>query len=361
MTLWPERRRIAATTGPEPVETPQRDPLRENTVPPAATATSEQPEDTAPALPIPVPLVLSQRRAQAWSLGLALAFGLSAAVHAAAIVWLGENIAPPGIEAPVDAISVAIVLEAPSVEPVAGAPLAPSRENSAIPAVKPRNAPTIEEARAPLPVEPVTPPVERARPQETVPPEPAETGSASLAEADPETDPAPAREQSEREADETPDTVAAVVLPRENAPVPTPRPDPLPAAEQSGALPEAGRAKPSAPTAPRAASSSTAGRKGGATAGEKAAYARRLVSHVERYKRYPRAAARRNIAGAAGVSITIDRQGRLAGARLSKSSGHAVLDEEALAVARRAAPYPAPPEGAGGQTLTFSVTLRFQP
>jgi protein TonB len=40
-------------------------------------------------------------------------------------------------------------------------------------------------------------------------------------------------------------------------------------------------------------------------------------------------------------------------------SGHAVLDEEALATARGAAPYPAPPDGVGGKTYAFSVTLRF--
>ena len=61
------------------------------------------------------------------------------------------------------------------------------------------------------------------------------------------------------------------------------------------------------------------------------------------------------------LAVTIDRSGRLAGARIAGSSGHAVLDEEALAAARRAAPYPRPPQGVGGATVAIAVTLRFAP
>ncbi|MBB6469392.1 protein TonB [Aminobacter lissarensis] len=95
------------------------------------------------------------------------------------------------------------------------------------------------------------------------------------------------------------------------------------------------------------------------SAGAQAAYGRKLLAHVQRFKRYPQAAQKGGITGVAGLSITIDRSGGLRGAKLVASTGHAVLDTEALAVARRAAPYPPPPDGVGGKTFGFNVSLRF--
>jgi len=96
-----------------------------------------------------------------------------------------------------------------------------------------------------------------------------------------------------------------------------------------------------------------------ASPGEKAAYARKLLTHVQRYKRYPLAAERAGITGAARLSITIDRSGSVRGARLVSSAGNALLDKEAMEVAHRASPYPPPPPGMGGSTFSFIVTLRF--
>ncbi|MDP3899352.1 MAG: TonB family protein [Mesorhizobium sp.] len=97
----------------------------------------------------------------------------------------------------------------------------------------------------------------------------------------------------------------------------------------------------------------------GASAGAQAQYSRKIVGHVQRFKRYPQEAARNGTRGAVKVSITIDRAGRLSGARVAAGSGHAVLDKEAIATARRASPYPRPPEGLGGKALSISFTLRF--
>ena len=57
--------------------------------------------------------------------------------------------------------------------------------------------------------------------------------------------------------------------------------------------------------------------------------------------------------------MTIDRSGRLSAARLAGASGYPALDREALATAKRASPYPRPPDGVGGRTLTLNFTLRF--
>ncbi len=120
---------------------------------------------------------------------------------------------------------------------------------------------------------------------------------------------------------------------------------------------------PAASTGRKPAAAAGAGSQARAAAvpGAEAKYGRRLLSHVERHKRYPAAAQRARISGATRLSITIDRAGGLAGARVSASPGHQILDQEALAVARRAAPYPRPPDGVGGSTFSLSVTLRFTP
>lgn len=96
-----------------------------------------------------------------------------------------------------------------------------------------------------------------------------------------------------------------------------------------------------------------------ASSGDREAYGRKINRHVQRYKRYPDAAARAGMKGAVKVSISIGGSGNLASARVTGSSGYPVLDGEALATVRRAAPYPKPPAGFGG-TARFSLTLTYR-
>jgi protein TonB len=98
---------------------------------------------------------------------------------------------------------------------------------------------------------------------------------------------------------------------------------------------------------------SSAGRSGGASAGEKAAYARRVLSHIQRYKSFPSGAR----AGKVGLKVRISASGTLQSASVRRSSGHRVLDKAAVATARRASPYPKPP---GGSSFSFTVSLRYQ-
>ncbi|MCR5858985.1 energy transducer TonB [Mesorhizobium sp. J428] len=95
-----------------------------------------------------------------------------------------------------------------------------------------------------------------------------------------------------------------------------------------------------------------------ASSGDREAYGLKVNGHVQRYKRYPDAAARGGMKGAVKVSISIGGSGNLASARVTASSGYPVLDSEALATVRRAAPYPKPPASFGG-TARFSLTLRY--
>ena len=81
-----------------------------------------------------------------------------------------------------------------------------------------------------------------------------------------------------------------------------------------------------------------------------------LVAHLARFKSFPHATA---AAGVVSLAFTIDRKGNLVSSRIEKTSGSDVLDGEALAMVKRAAPFPAPPAGVADADLTFVVPIRF--
>ena len=246
-------------------------------------------------------------------------------------------------------------------------------------------APQAAEVQVPMPslVLPKTPPkveVERSAPMS------AEAATKAVS--------APALKLPDAPPPITNDAEPPLALPDE-APLPTPAPDePKPAAKADTAMPAkevpkvvqgkqetrtAARSEPDehpATRAPRpvrhasdrnssagvgdAAGRGSVASRGGASAGEKAAYAARLNSHLQRFQRYPAEAQREGVTGSARMAITIDRGGRLLSSRLAGSSGSAILDEAAKATASRASPYPPPPDGIGGRTLTFAATIRFR-
>jgi protein TonB len=59
------------------------------------------------------------------------------------------------------------------------------------------------------------------------------------------------------------------------------------------------------------------------------------------------------------VLFTLDRTGQLRGSRVLRSSGAALLDDEALALLRRAQPFPPPPTEMPGATVDLTVPIRF--
>ncbi|WOJ89556.1 TonB family protein [Methylocapsa polymorpha] len=79
---------------------------------------------------------------------------------------------------------------------------------------------------------------------------------------------------------------------------------------------------------------------------------------LARAKHYPETAIERGARGVAAVGFSVDETGQVTSVALLQSSGEADLDEESLAVVRRAAPFPAPPPGAPrsfGAQITFGV------
>jgi protein TonB len=85
----------------------------------------------------------------------------------------------------------------------------------------------------------------------------------------------------------------------------------------------------------------------------------RVLALVERNKRYPEAARSRREQGTAQVSFTLDRKGMVVSSRVTQSSGSNALDEEAIALLKRAQPFPAPPATFPGEFVVVRQPIRF--
>jgi periplasmic protein TonB len=83
---------------------------------------------------------------------------------------------------------------------------------------------------------------------------------------------------------------------------------------------------------------------------------RKLIAHLERFKRYPSEA---RAEGVTNIAFQIDRQGRILSSRILHSSGSLVLDQEALAMIKRAEPLPAPPDDILDTQLSFTIPIRY--
>ncbi len=79
-----------------------------------------------------------------------------------------------------------------------------------------------------------------------------------------------------------------------------------------------------------------------------------VVARINRFKRKPRGTSE---SGTVAVRFTISDSGAVTGARVSRSSGNAALDQAAVGIVQRASPVPAPPSGVNVRTLT--VPIRF--
>lgn len=160
---------------------------------------------------------------------------------------------------------------------------------------------------------------------------------------------------------------AAAPAPADLAPPPAPAPDPVrpdmepdtppvPPVAQDPPPPPAAPAPapapaPSSPSAPSPAASAGPGAQGppapaagGAPAARAGAdYARALLTRLQRAVIYPRAARRRGAEGIVRVEVVLAADGGLVTVRVAEGAGDAALDEAALALVRRVAPFPPVP------------------
>jgi protein TonB len=159
------------------------------------------------------------------------------------------------------------------------------------------------------------------------------------------------------EAAETPELPASTMVFEATAPMPVPREPPK---QKSASSTASTAASPSRSAASNSEGSSGAG--GAADAGGRAAissYFARVQAHLLRHRVYPAEARAAGITGVAAVVFSLGRDGSVLSASLAKGSGHAVLDQAAVAMVRRAAPFPPIPSSIAVSQLEMGAPIRF--
>jgi len=91
-----------------------------------------------------------------------------------------------------------------------------------------------------------------------------------------------------------------------------------------------------------------------------ASWERALIKHLNHFKRYPDTARSSGAQGVVLVAFTIDRTGQVLTSRVAKSSGSRALDDEGLAVLKRASPLPHPPEQIAPAALDLTLPIHFK-
>jgi protein TonB len=84
-----------------------------------------------------------------------------------------------------------------------------------------------------------------------------------------------------------------------------------------------------------------------------------VLGALNKVRRYPREARFARQQGVPYIRFTMDREGRIQSVQLDRSSGVRSLDQEALALPRRAQPLPAPPLEVKGVTIELVVPVEF--
>ncbi|NHO31358.1 energy transducer TonB [Acetobacter fallax] len=175
-------------------------------------------------------------------------------------------------------------------------------------------------------------------------------------------------------APDTPPLVSAPLSPAPNPPVPVPREDKRPVAKHKNKTvlhvkkvvpdktpPARQTTAPPSADAP-AAAVQTASAPGAASAHashDPLTWQSALLARLERYKRYPAQAQREHQEGTAMLHFRMDRQGHVLAANIVHGSGRALLDEETMALVRRAEPLPVPPDSVTGEIITLTVPVEF--
>lgn len=144
-------------------------------------------------------------------------------------------------------------------------------------------------------------------------------------------------------------------------PLPPRRPPRIVRPSKSGMETAGAERAPASPVADLQSTSVDGASGAGQTVGEAAveSWRTQVRSRIVQAKRYPAAARARRDEGVVRVRITIAADGSLTTVDLVQSSGSDLLDGEGLAVMRRAAPYPPPPDGVSGSVVVpLSYRLR---
>ena len=181
-----------------------------------------------------------------------------------------------------------------------------------------------------------------------------ETGSApspsAQAPSSPPREPAPTAVVPPQVRQDAPSTTAAAASPPSAASASAQPPAPIQLAAASSAAPAA---------APPPRQGTRDGLDIDAKNGASLDYASRLRAWLEAHKTYPKRARMRREEGVVHLQFAVDRQGRLLGGDVVKSSGYASLDAEAMAMLDRSNPFPGAPNGVRGERIEVSTPVEF--
>lgn len=162
---------------------------------------------------------------------------------------------------------------------------------------------------------------------------------------------------AEAAAKVSPARTAAVPAPRRAAPAQARVPPPPPAGAGDGA--DASPAPPAPQAVLAAAASGDAGLVEAIDADGLRAYRIGLAREARAHKRYPPLARERGWSGTAEVRVEVSPQGRPNRVGLAHSSGHDVLDREALEMMSRAAAVAELPDSLRGRAFAVSLPVIF--
>ncbi|MBM7332451.1 energy transducer TonB family protein [Alloalcanivorax marinus] len=272
-------------------------------------------------------------------------------VYAAPLGWWLWRAPPPALDS---APAAAMVVE---LAPLATSPATPtelppgpeSQASQAARAAPPERRPETQPEPKPEPAPPPAP----AEPEVTLP----------EAELQPEQ-----KEPQRRQKELQPEPKEP--QPEQQAPQPDPTPEPPPT-EQAAESPSPEKASRNAaastasapPDAARQSERAAAPRQGvqrpRADLNQVPSWRDTLLRRLNEAKRYPSRARRLRQEGVGYLRFEMDMEGRVLASGIARSSGYPLLDEETLALLRRAAPLPRPPKELAGQRLEFVVPVEF--
>ncbi len=259
-----------------------------------------------------------------------LAFVVMAGLFAGA-AWLAVHWAPD-MEPPPAAPPAAVMID---LAPLPSAPPAPPTEIPPGPQQTVSEPPPEPAVRPDTPV--LTPPI--SEPDVALPPAPPSPAPEIAVPLPPVPPPRPPAEHRPRTVVRRP---------------PTPHPDRTPPAQATTAPPQL-----EAPPAPAPASAAPRPAVQAPPSNAVPTWQGRLLGRLEQFKRYPSMAQYRRQEGVVYLRFSMDRTGKVLSARIEKSSGIDVLDQETLALIHRAEPLPPPPPEVPGDPIELVVPVQF--
>jgi periplasmic protein TonB len=202
---------------------------------------------------------------------------------------------------------------------------------------------------APLPIGPVDPPRDLAPGLQQL-----QNESEERAKIERQADPEPQKLDPLPEQPVDADAMVTLPVPK---PDPPKEPEPDKAAQQASLEVPVPTAPPTATTSDPQPAGPAIGQVPDSTAAAIATWQQLLQAQLERSKRYPRRA--RGAHGKVTVAFTVGRNGGVVSSHIVQGSGSAILDEEALALIKRAQPLPPPPSTIADNQLSLVVPINY--